>query len=73
MNFTNWIDAERGRLTALAIHFDLSQSAVSQWRGNGVPPKRMRAVCDFTNGAVSLDEMLPNPELLYPSGAQRGA
>jgi DNA-binding transcriptional regulator YdaS (Cro superfamily) len=59
MNFPSWLDADRGRLTAVAAHFGLSQSAVSQWRTNGVPPGRMKAVRDFTDGAVTLDEMLP--------------
>ena len=61
MNFPNWLDADRGRLTALAAHFGLTQSAVSQWRTNGVPPQRMKAVRDFTGGAVTLDDMLPEP------------
>lgn len=58
MNFTEWLDADRGRLTALAAHFNLTQSAVSQWRSNGVPPRRMCAVRDFTGGQVSLESML---------------
>lgn len=62
MNFPTWLDADRGRLTAVAMHFGLSQSAVSQWRTKGVPPARMKAVRDFTGGAVSLDEMLPDIE-----------
>lgn len=66
MNLPDWLDAERGRLTLLAAHFDLTQSAISQWRVNGVPPGRMKAVRDFSGGLVSLDEMLPEP-----SGRQR--
>lgn len=62
MNFPAWLDADRGRLTAVAAHFGLSQSAISQWRTNGVPPNRMKAVREFTGGAVSLDEMLPDPQ-----------
>ena len=58
MTLSDWLDADRGRLTALAAHFNLTQSAVSQWRSNGVPPKRMKAVRDFTGGAVSLEDML---------------
>lgn len=61
MNFPAWLDADRGRLTAVAAHFALSQSAVSQWRTNGVPPNRMKAVRDFTGGVVTLDDMLPDP------------
>lgn len=59
MDISTWLDADRGRLTALAAHFGLTQSAVSQWRANGVPPARMKAVREFTGGAVTLDDMLP--------------
>jgi hypothetical protein len=34
---------------------------VSQWKENGVPVDRMRAVCEFTGGAVSLDDLVPVP------------
>ncbi len=61
MDFPSWLDGDRGRLTALAAHFGLTQSAVSQWRTNGVPPARMKAVRDFSGGAVTLDDMLPDP------------
>lgn len=63
MKLTDWLDADRGRLTALAAHFGLTQSAVSQWRTNGVPTSRMKAVREFTAGAVSLDDMLPDPAI----------
>jgi DNA-binding transcriptional regulator YdaS (Cro superfamily) len=69
MKLSTWIDAERGRLAALAKHFNLSQSAISQWRANGVPPARMKAVREFTDGAVTLDDMLPDP-VCSPSSAQ---
>ena len=58
MKLTDWLDADRGRLKAMALHFDVTQSAVSQWRTNGVPRTRMRAVLEFTGGQVSLEEML---------------
>lgn len=60
MTLSEWLDGERGRLTALALHFDVTQAAVCQWRTNGVPLARMKAVRDFTDGAVSLDEMVPD-------------
>ena len=70
MKLTTWLDAEHGRLTALAAHFGLTLGAVSQWRGNGVPVGRMRAVADFTKGAVSLDDMVPGPEgMVAPKGS----
>jgi len=59
MNFPAWLDADRGRLTAVAAHFGLTQSAVSQWRTNGVPLNRMKAVRDYSGGEVSLEEMVP--------------
>ena len=58
MTLSDWLDAERGRLAATAAHFQLTQSAVSQWRTR-VPTGRMKALRDFTNGDVSLEEMLP--------------
>lgn len=60
MTFNDWLDADRGRLTALAQRFNLTQSAISQWRANGVPPKRMKAVREFTGGEVALEDMLPD-------------
>jgi hypothetical protein len=67
MKLTDWLDADRGRLTAMAAHFDLTQSAVSQWRDNGVPRARMKAVREFTGGEVPLDDMLPEPAETAPS------
>jgi DNA-binding transcriptional regulator YdaS (Cro superfamily) len=61
MKLAHWLDAERGRLSKLAAHFELTQSAVSQWRTKGVPVDRMKAVRDFTSGAVTLEDMLPEP------------
>lgn len=61
MNLANWLDAERGRSTRLAHHFGLTLPAITQWRANGVPVNRMKAVRDFTNGEVTLDDMLPEP------------
>ena len=68
MDLQTWLDADRGRLTAMAARFDLTQSAVSQWRTNGVPPHRMKAVRDFTGGAVTLEDMLPDPAWPHPGG-----
>ncbi len=59
MNLTAWLEDEKGRSAALAAHFSLTPSAVSQWKINGVPRDKMRAVRDFTCGSVSLEEMLP--------------
>lgn len=59
MNLTTWLEAEKGRSAALANHFGVSPAAVSQWKGNGVPLANMKAVRDFTGGAVTLEEMVP--------------
>ena len=59
MNLNDWLDGDRGRLKAMAEHFGVTPSAVSQWRTNGVPPSRMKAVRDFTAGQVTLDDLLP--------------
>lgn len=71
MKLTTWLDADRGRLTALARHFGLTQSAVSQWRPNGVPRGRMKAVRAFTAWEVTLDEMLPDAGAA-PAPTQQG-
>lgn len=68
MTLIDWLDAAPGRLTALAQHFGLTQSAVSQWRTNGVPLGRMKAVRELTGGDVSLDEMVPDPAWPHPDG-----
>lgn len=52
---------QTNRIAALARHFGLTQSAVTQWRSNGVPVRRMKAVRSFTGGEVTLEEMLPEP------------
>lgn len=59
MKFNTWLDAEVGRLKNIADAFQITPSAVSQWRANGIPPDRMRAVHDLTGGDVSFEEMIP--------------
>lgn len=62
MDLNTWLEAEKGRATALAAHFGVTPAAVSQWKDNGVPLERMKAVRDFTGGEVSLEEMVPSPQ-----------
>jgi len=62
MNLKAWLEAEKGRSAALAFHFRVTPAAVSQWKKNGVPLANMKAVRDFTDGAVSLEEMVPRAE-----------
>lgn len=61
MKLRDWLKQERGRYAAMADHFDISTSAVSQWasESGGVPLARMREVVAFTGEAVTLDDMIP--------------
>jgi hypothetical protein len=67
MTFTDWLDAEKGRAAALAAFFGKTPAAISQWRHNGVPVALMKQVRDFTGGAVTLDEMVPEPGERLPA------
>ncbi len=67
MKLTEWLEAEPGRATALAAHFNVSRAAVSQWKANGVPLAHMKAVRDLTGGAVTLEEMVPEPSAGQPA------
>jgi len=60
MNFISWLEAEKGRAALLAQHFGKTAAAISQWKTNGVPVGLMKAVRDFTGGAVTLEEMVPD-------------
>lgn len=62
MKLRDWLKQERGRYAAMADHFDISTSAVSQWASDagGVPLSRMREVVAFTEGQVTLDDMIPS-------------
>lgn len=61
MTFTEWIKGEKGRASQIAAHFGCTPAAVSQWQQNGVPTRYMKAVRDLSDGAVTLEEMLPDP------------
>lgn len=58
MELKTWLDAERGRYTALATHLDVTVGRISQMADEGVPLKHMRAVLDFTDGQVTVEEMV---------------
>lgn len=58
MHLKNWLNLERGRATALADHLGLTQGRITQMADDGVPAKYMLAVRDFTQGVVSLEDML---------------
>lgn len=58
MELKKWLSAERGRHKDLAAHLGCSPSRLTQMADNGVPPKFMLCVRDFTDGAVSLEDMV---------------
>jgi len=58
MKLKSWLEAERGRAKALADHLNVSIARVSQMSQDGVPPKYMLAVRDFTNGSVTLESLV---------------
>ena len=73
MKLKAWLDEERGRGVALAAHLGVDKSMVSQMAGEGehairVPPTHYRAIRNFTNGAVTLEDLLPDPVRAVAAG-----
>lgn len=70
MDLKTWLDGERGRYTELARRLDVTVSRVSQMADDGVPPKFMLTVRDFSDGVVTLEEMVkartPDPSASSP-------
>jgi len=66
-----WLDEERGRSAALAAHLGVSRSRVSQMTTDGVPPKFMFAIRDFTEGSVPLESLVAarTPDTEVPDAA----
>lgn len=66
MKFKSWLEVERGRCTSLSAHLGVTVSRVSQMASDGVPVKFMNAVSAFTQGEVSIadlvEERTPEPE-----------
>lgn len=58
MNLRTWLDGERGRSKSLADHLGVSRSRVSQMTDDGCPPKYMARIRDFTDGAVTLEDLV---------------
>lgn len=58
MNLKMWLEEERGRSKALADLLDVSPGRITQMADDGVPPKFMLAVRDFTGGAVTLESLV---------------
>jgi len=70
MELKAWLKQESGRAAEMARHFNLTESAVNYWANQGVPVRRMKAVRDYTRNAVTLDEMVPEPEQAKEGGRQ---
>ena len=62
MTLTDWLANERGRMTSMAEHFGVNKTAVWGWSVHGVPAFRMKAVREFTGGAVTLEDMVPDAQ-----------
>lgn len=58
MQYTEWLDEERGRSQALAKRVGVSKASTTLWRTEGVPMKHMREVSAATAHRVSVREML---------------
>lgn len=59
MTFNEWLDEVPGRTALVARQFGVTISAVTQWRSNGVPLGRMKAVQVLSGGRVGLEDMVP--------------
>lgn len=62
MKLHDWLEAEQGRAARLAAHFGVTRSAVSQWRTNGAPAPYLRSISEFSDGAVTVEELLADIE-----------
>lgn len=58
MDLNTWLENERGRSEALAVHIGVTNSAISQWKTNGVPVTHMEAVRDFSGGQITLEQLV---------------
>jgi DNA-binding transcriptional regulator YdaS (Cro superfamily) len=59
MKLHDWLKEESGRASAMAAHFGVHRSFISQWRVGEVPVKYMRGVVAYTGGAVTLNDLIP--------------
>ena len=58
MDLHTWIDEKSGRAAWIAEKLKVTPSAVSQWRGSGVPAIHMSVIADITANDVTVEEML---------------
>lgn len=64
MLLKDWLKQKRGRKAALAAHLGVHRTMVSQMVSGDVriPPQHYLSIRDFTNGEVSIEDMLPAAE-----------
>ncbi|CAN7448549.1 helix-turn-helix domain-containing protein [Acidovorax sp. LjRoot66] len=72
MDLKTWLSAERGRATSLAAHLKLTLGRISQMADDGVPPKYMLAIRDYTKGEVPLESLVQDrtPAAAEPAKAE---
>ena len=54
-----WLKAEKGRAKRLAAFLRITEGGVSQYLQNGVPADRIRQICEFSGGELTLDDLVP--------------
>jgi hypothetical protein len=71
MKLKPWLKAASGRASALAAHLSVTRSMVSQMAGGdvSVPPRMYRAIRDFTNNEVAIEDLLPEDGVVATSPA----
>jgi DNA-binding transcriptional regulator YdaS (Cro superfamily) len=72
MTLSDWLAEESGRMTLMAAHFSVNKTAVWSWKVHGVPASRMKAVRDFTQGQVTLEDMVPDAESVKNAEPNQG-
>lgn len=70
MNLKNWLNAEKGRATALAQRLGVTCGRITQIADDGVPLKYMMEIISVTEGAVTLEEMVVNRKASHSPEAE---
>ena len=58
MKFSDWLSLQPKRLSLVAKRYNISASAVSQWKLKGVPVERMLDIVDMACGDIALEELV---------------
>lgn len=58
MKLKTWLKAERGRSKSLAEHLRVTEGRITQVAASGLPPAYMQSVSDFTQGVVSVADLV---------------